>query len=402
MANQLFQNPFRPGAGHRPPYLAGRKNEYLEFKKLLSQDTILENLVLTGLRGIGKTVLLDDLRPMAQLENWLWAGTDLSEAASLSEENLATRIITDIAIVTSSIVIPIGSRPSLGFARNDIEDEIRLDFGTLTAVFQRTPGLTSDKLKAVFDLALPAVKNLGKRGIVFAYDEAQNLSDHAPASQYPLSLLLDVFQSVQRKGYSCLLVLVGLPTLFPKLVAARTYAERMFRVVALNRLDEKDSRDAIETPIRDASCPVKFPSDAVDKIVAESGGYPYFIQFICKEVYDAWLAQAASGKPMTVPIAAITSKLDTDFFAGRWAKATDRERDLLTVVAALDVADEEFTIQEIVAHSQKMDVKKFSPANASQVLSRLIEAGLIYKGRHGEYFFAVPMMAGFIRRQTGT
>jgi hypothetical protein len=99
-----FTNPFRPGAGHMPPYLAGRKDELEEFNGLLSQDTILKNLVLTGLRGLGKTVLLETFKPMAISEGWLWAGTDLSESTSISEENMALRLLTDLAVATSSIV----------------------------------------------------------------------------------------------------------------------------------------------------------------------------------------------------------------------------------------------------------------------------------------------------------
>jgi len=95
-----FDNPFRPGAGHMPPYLAGRKEEENEFRKLLKQKTILQNLILTGLRGVGKTVLLETFKPIAIQEGWLWVGTDLSESASVSEESLATRILTDLAVVT--------------------------------------------------------------------------------------------------------------------------------------------------------------------------------------------------------------------------------------------------------------------------------------------------------------
>src|SRR5579864_7726861 len=86
-----IENPFKPGAGHMPPYLAGREHETGEFRKLLQQDVILNNLVLTGLRGIGKTVLLEIFKPIAIQEGWLWAGTDLSESTSVSEENLALR-----------------------------------------------------------------------------------------------------------------------------------------------------------------------------------------------------------------------------------------------------------------------------------------------------------------------
>src|SRR5438094_8131271 len=80
-----FLNPFKPGAGHMPPYLAGRDRETNEFTKLLAQETILSNLVLTGLRGVGKTVLLDSLKPLAIWRKWLWVGIDLAESTSVTE-----------------------------------------------------------------------------------------------------------------------------------------------------------------------------------------------------------------------------------------------------------------------------------------------------------------------------
>src|ERR1700733_11619688 len=104
---QKFRNPFRPGAGHMPPYLAGREIEIREFSRLLKQDIILENAILTGLRGLGKTVLLETFKPMAIQAGWLWVGTDLSESTSISEENLAIRLLTDLAVVTSSLVVAV-------------------------------------------------------------------------------------------------------------------------------------------------------------------------------------------------------------------------------------------------------------------------------------------------------
>src|SRR4051794_33364851 len=100
-----FKNPHRPGAGHMPPHLAGREKEYAEFDRLLLQDEILENLVLTGLRGVGKTVLLETFKPRALQAGWLWASADLSESASIGENALAQRILADLALVASSATV---------------------------------------------------------------------------------------------------------------------------------------------------------------------------------------------------------------------------------------------------------------------------------------------------------
>src|SRR2546427_1757149 len=126
-----FENPFRPGAGHMPPYLAGREQESKEFKRLLGQTTILENLVLTGLRGLGKTVLLETFKPLAIQGGWMWAGTDLSESTSISEENLAIRLLTDVSVVTSSIVIAAEERPKMGLSSETMRTETKLNFETL-------------------------------------------------------------------------------------------------------------------------------------------------------------------------------------------------------------------------------------------------------------------------------
>lgn len=93
------QNPFRPGAGQRPVYLAGRTKERDKFKQILEQRPILKNLILTGLRGIGKTVLLEELKPIAYEHHWLWANNEISESASMTEENMARRIVADLTSV---------------------------------------------------------------------------------------------------------------------------------------------------------------------------------------------------------------------------------------------------------------------------------------------------------------
>lgn len=393
-------NPFRPGAGHMPLYLAGREEEKNEFRKLLKQEVILDNMVLTGLRGVGKTVLLDTLKPIAIAENWLWVGTDLTEATSLSEERIVLRLLADLAVVTTGIEIGKKELRTIGFANSAKAEAQTLSFEILYNVYHNTPGLVSDKLKAILELAWKCIStSTGARGLIFAYDEAQNMSDKSEKEQFPLSLMLDVFQSIQKKGIPIMLVLAGLPTLFPKLVEARTFAERMFRVVFLDRLDDVSCRDAIKKPIEQSQCPIPLGENLIDSIVEVSGGYPYFVQFICREVYDAALQMHRDGKPLVVSITDITRKLDTDFFAGRWARATDRQRELLTVVAQLENSDEEFTVQEVVVKSAELLDKPFGASQINQMFGTLSDSGLIYKNRHGKYSFAVPLLGQFIDRQ---
>lgn len=395
-----FSNPFRPGAGHHPPYLAGRQAERDEFRRLLAQSTILENMVLTGLRGVGKTVLLDSFKPLAMNSGWVWVGTDLSESTSISEDNMAIRLCTDLSPVTSSLVVETGEVRRVGFDAEPDRTARTLTYRTLRAFYERIPGLSLDKLKGVLEMAWQALSQEGHiRGIVFAYDEAQNLADQSAKDQFPLSLLLDCFQSLQRKGLPLMLVLTGLPTLFPKLVEARTFAERMFRVVFVQSLNAAESEEAIRKPIADAECPVRLSDSSVDAIVDMSGGYPYFLQFICREVYDAFIQRLDKGESAAVPTAEIEQKLDTDFFAGCWARASDRQRALLVAIARLERCDEEFTVQQVVAESTRSLDKPFSKSHVNQMLVALAAQGLVYKNRHGKYSFAVPLLGQFISRQ---
>jgi AAA ATPase domain len=395
-----FKNPYRPGAGHMPPHLAGRESEYAEFDRLLEQDEILENLVLTGLRGVGKTVLLETFKPRAIQHGWLWATADLSESASISESALAQRLLADLALITSSatVVESASQHKQVGFSAPSEPREVPLTHEVLASVYAKTPGLTSDKIKTTLEFTWEHLRRQGAHKVIFAYDEAQNLTDHASKEQFPLSVLLDVFQSIQKKGIPFMLVLAGLPTLFPKLVDARTYAERMFRVMTLTKLPAEASREAIIKPIEVAGCPVNLTPDSVEIIIHESAGYPYFIQFICREVYDVFIRQHADEESKVVPIEAIQHKLDADFFAGRWAKITDRQRELLWAVAHLEHADEEFTISELTEKTKTLLPKAFSPSHANQMLASLAERGMIYKNRFGRYSFAVPLLGRFILR----
>lgn len=390
-------NPFRPGAGHQPPFLAGRDDETNEFKNLLQQDVILHNLILSGLRGIGKTVLLDSFKPIAQQSGWLWAGTDCSEAYSNDEDTMVIRLITDIALITSSIKV--GSKPEIGFHGLGDTKDTYLNFDFLVKYYAASPGLAADKLKSLLTFVWTCLEPLNVRGVVFAYDEAQTLSDHSKEKQYPLSLLLDVFQYIQKRNIPFMLILTGLPTLLVKLVETRTYSERLFRVRILDRLSTEESKAAITVPISKSQHPLRFSDSAVDLIIEQSGGYPYFIQFICREAYDILEQQLTKGAALSLPMDAILQKLDNDFFAGRWAQATDRERELLNIIAKL--GSNEFSISQILEEAKHhSDIKSFSSSQINQMLNRLIDVSLIYKNRRGSYSFAVPLLDRYIMRNS--
>ena len=105
-----------------------------------------------------------------------------------------------------------------------------------------------------------------------------------------------------------------------------------------------------------------------------------------------------SGEAASVPVHEIQQKLDTDFFSARWARTTDRQRDLLFVISQLPDCDHEFTVQEIVEQSRKAPGNSFGGSHANQMLAALARQGLIFKNRHGSYSFAVPLLGNYIRR----
>jgi hypothetical protein len=306
--------------------------------------------------------------------------------------------MTDLAIVTSGIVIT--QRPTVvaGFTSATEYQNLTLTYEILRGLFESTPGLVADKLKAVLEFVWEQLQSDGSKGLILAYDEAQNLADQATKGQYPLSTLLDVFQSIQKKGMPLMLVLTGLPTLFPKLVEARTFSERMFHILQLSKLSPEASREAIIKPCLKQG--MVFTPATVDMIVELSNGYPYFIQFICREIFDSYIQQLTVGDTNpTVSMPTIIRKLDSDFFAGRWSRATDRQRELMEVISELPHCDDEFTVQDIVDRSRQACEKPFSSSHVNQMLSTLQAKGVIYKNRFGKYSFAVPLLGQFIRRQ---
>lgn len=390
-----LDNPFRPGAGQKPPFLAGRNKEKKEFVKILRSKNCGENFLITGLRGVGKTVLLEELKPIAENENWTWIGSDMSSSSSANESNLANRIIADISAQTSQFPIEeikIGFSPDHKFKF--------ADYAFLKNVFETTPGLTIDKLKEVVKISKRILEIYKKaNGLIFSYDEAQNLKDLPEKEQYPLSTLLDLFQNLQALNINCRMVLTGLPTLFPQLVEARTYAERMFEVQNLRMLTEDEAREAIIKPIENIKEDIRLTEESIKSIITLSGGYPYFIQYICREVYDVFLQNIKNrGGAGTVPIQSIQAKLDESFFAGRWDKITDRQRELLYVVSNLENAKQEFSVQDIVRNQENHNIKKFTASHINQMLNTLTKNGMVYKNRYGKYSLAIPMLDEFIKR----
>lgn len=404
----LIENPYRPGAGHQPPFLAGRQMEREQFERLLSQPVITENVLITGLRGIGKTVLFDQLRSKAEAAGWLWVGNDLAESSSISEERLALRILTDIAQAIGDRINRPAANSDISSLRQRLDQSFKPEekgytFDALRAHFEQSPGLPSDRLRAVLQRVSTLVRQLQMRGLVLGYDEAQCLCDHADRNEFPLSALLEVVSQLQKREAvtPCLLVLSGLPQVFDALIATRTYTERMFQVLRLERLSRDETRAAIVKPLSTLPVRLHTPPDLIEKAVDLSGGYPYLIQFFGRELVEQLLANGGTLSAERFPDPEAIHRLDTGLFSARWNRTTDRQRELLILIATRPRrGTRDFSVREL--EQLRSDQLPAETLNFHQLVAGLCERGLLYRTRHGHYAFTVPMSEEMILRRLRT
>lgn len=404
---KYIENPYRPGAGHAPPYLAGREDELSHFRRLLRQNFATENILITGLRGMGKTVLLDQMRRIAEQEGWIWVGNDLSESSSLTEDRLATRILTDISEALARVLSAQaraasgGERATSKFQQTeDAGQGAPYAFDALRNMYERAPGLPSDRLRSVLSRLTSLINHGQVRGILLSYDEAQCLCDHAERNEFPMSMLVETISALQRQSgvAQCLLVLSGLPQVFDALTDTRTYTERMFNVMRLERLSREDTLDAILKPLQPLTPPLFVADDVLEKAVDLTVGYPYLIQFFGKELVDHLLKNGGYLSADEFPSAAVIERLDAGLFSARWNKTTDKQREVLRLIATRrDREASDFSSQEIAAASG--GEATMTNAQVNQMMQGLCERGLLYRTRHGRYAFTVPMSDMMILRR---
>lgn len=396
----LIENPYRPGAGHPPPVFSGRAQELTLFKHLLHRPRITENILVTGLRGFGKTVLLRLMKEYAAESGWLCAGNDLSESSALTEDRLALRILTDLAEAIGSRV---GAPPaqeaavaSLEVRRSAVDG---MSFDALRAHYEQAPGLPSDKLKAVLVKVSAFVQRANLSGLFLAYDEAQCLADNAARDQFPMSTLIETVAHLQtRAGFApCVLVLSGLPPVFDALTAARTYTERMFHVLPLERLSREEALEAMGKPLTMLT-PLRISPELLTKATDLAAGYPYLIQFFGRELVDGLLANGGIMSPESFPSSETLDRLDSGLFAARWGRTSDRQRELLGLIARRPPGlGEEFSAADIAAMAEEQD--ETVNGNCQQLLSALCERGLLYRTRRGYYAFTIPYSEEMINRR---
>ena len=384
-----IRNPFSPGAGSPPPELAGREG-ILEQARVLFGRVLAKrpekSLLLTGLRGVGKTVLLNEIERIAAGQGFRTILVEAHEGkplAVLLAPHLR-RLLFDLDRLKGA-----GDkvRQGLGVLRSFI-GAIKVKVGELDIGLDIEPqsgSADSGDLEVDLPNLFVAVSEAAQeRGVAVAIliDEIQYFS----AAE--LSALIMAMHKMQQRQLPLALVGAGLPILPGLAGESKSYAERLFCFPAVGPLPEADADRALQAPVRAEG--VEFEREALHEIFKLTQGYPYFLQ---EWGYQAW--NHAQASPIGAPViretsAVVSQRLDDNFFRVRFDRLTPREKKYLRAMAELgpgpyrtgDIAD-------------KLGVKinTLGPVRAS-----LIKKGMVYSPSHGEMAFTVPLFDGFMRR----
>ena len=384
-----IHNPFAPGAGAPPPELAGRGPLLAKAGIVLARVKAgrpERSLLMVGLRGVGKTVLLNRIRELAESEGFRTVSVEAHEDKPLpalllpplrqllvgldrmatvsAKAKRALRVFKSffdgVRVKVAAIEIGIDVDPEIGTADSgDLEAD-------LPALFQALG-------EAAADRRVP---------VAMLIDELQYLSETE------LSALIMAMHQIAQRQLPVVLVGAGLPQLVGLAGRAKSYAERLFEFPEVGALAPADAHAALQEPA--AAQRVAFTGPALDAIYAQTQGYPYFLQ---EWGYQSWnLAQAT---PIGVDVARRATedsirRLDQNFFRVRFDRLTPREKDYLGALAEMgDDAQRSGDIAERLG----MKVQSVAPLR-----SGLIRKGMIYSPAHGDTAFTVPLFADFMKR----
>lgn len=387
-----ISNPYQPGAGLRPPELAGREVELQDFDTLLGRAEAhrqSQSIVLTGLRGVGKTVLLNEFANRARRRGWivvqLEARREDETGNTLFRGRLAQALNTSLREVTGSWGIGERFRDALGvfrsfslsagpFASIGIEVEPRSGVAD-------SGDLSIDLAELARHLALAADER--DVGVVVLIDEMQDV-DLAD-----LGALCGANHEAGQRGLPFYVAGAGLPSLPGRLSEARSYAERLFTYRVAGPLTNAAASDAVVLPASHEH--VMWDDTAVEVVIRSSKGYPYFIQEFAKAAWNR-----ASDARITLDDAEYGVRtglqlLDAGFFQSRWTRATPAERSYLSAMALDRGLPSSST--EIATRIGK------KPTSVGPMRANLIYKGLVFAPEHGLIAFTVPGMAEFIERQ---
>jgi AAA ATPase domain len=374
------RNPYSPGAGRPPAALVGRDPQLDRWA--VSLDRIegargAQPVVLYGLRGVGKTVLLTRFFKTAQDRDWIVAQVEAGAGKSLREAlgEALHAPLADLARPSAGKRLLKGLKTALSFkASYDAAGtwNFGLDLTETAGGGADTGMLETDLNKLVRDLSAAAEEE--GVGLAILIDEAQELT---PAE---LTAVCSAAHVTSQNGWSSVFALAGLPSLPRVLAEAKSYAERLFVFERIEHLTEDLARKALAEPA--AIEGVAWDDDAISFVVREASGYPYFLQQFGQDTWNEASGPAIALADARVGAARGRAALDDGFFRARWDRATK--------AADGDAGSSSGDVAARLGRS----VTSFGPARAS-----LIAKGLIFAPEHGVVAFTVPGMANFIQRQ---
>lgn len=382
------ENPYTPGAGARPPALVGRDREMEAFRILLARLTRgrpEQSLLMTGLRGVGKTVLLAAFEQHARAHGWVTVDSEIRRDVAFGPRmaQLVRRALLETAPRSRWSD---AARRAASVLRS-FSLSVSTD-GVLTGTIDVEPLVgvadSGDLSEDLTDLlvALGEAARQHETGVVFLLDEVQFLATEE------LEALLAALHKIVQRELPVAIVGAGLPQL-PRLAGeAKSYAERLFRFLRIGALGPGDAAEALTRPAEELD--VLFEPRAVETVVTFTEGYPYFIQEYGKVLWDR-----ADGSPIAAieaveAQALVEVRLDESFFRVRIERASELEVRYLRAMAELGAGPGQAA--EVAA------VLARSTTQLGPVRSRLIEKGLLYQPSYGLAAFTVPQFDRFMRR----
>ncbi|HZY29875.1 MAG TPA: AAA family ATPase [Jiangellaceae bacterium] len=390
------RNPYAPGAGQRPPELAGRDRELRQFDVVLervARGRPERSLVLTGLRGVGKTVLLNALRSQAIGRLWgtgkIEARPDQSLRRPLAGAlHMAVRELTprhrDPTRVDEFLGVlkafALRSAPEGARLRDRWQPGIDVPASSGRA---DTGDIEVDLVELLVDAAGLA-RDVGV-GIAVFVDEMQDVPEP------DVSALCAACHELSQQGLPLVVVGAGLPHLPAVLSASKSYSERLFRYLRIDRLDRSAADQALVAPAADEG--VAFDRAALDALYAATDGYPYFVQAYGKVTWDNAPSSPVTGGDVLVASPEAEAELAVGFFGSRYERATPAERDYLRAIAALSEAGDGAVPTADVAKHLGRKPSSLSPARDS-----LIKKGLVYSAERGTIAFTVPHFGDYLRK----
>ena len=391
-------NPFRPGMGLDPPYLADRAAELGRFDKYLAGfPTFPRNVRLTGLRGVGKTVLLQHYAAAAEARGWVVVRRECSEHLQ-NESTFALALVEDCrsAVEHSSRTLALRQRSTAAARRAlDLLGGLTVTLEGVTLAVKpptyatRQPAVLEDQLFQALELACEGATGARRPGVLFCYDEAQVLSDVPRRRQFPLGLFLASVARAQRSGLALMLVVCGLPTLTDNLARAKSYSERMFQAELLDALRPPEDVLAFTRPFLSAGRRVE--TSVIESVRRDTGGYPFHIQFFGALLWEACSPSAAvTNADFMRHRPTILRALDGAFFDARLARTTLRERRVLRAVAI----GGEITSLQSVRERLSLPNRRMQP-----LIAGLEAKGLLYRPERGRLAFTVPLFGDYLRRK---